>query len=219
MQIGAGILAIWNDCSAEDTEGYEKWYLGEHLVERLSIPGFRWGRRYRRLSGASEALPEYMTYYETDSAEVLTSQGYLARVNDPTPEDTPDHEWRLQEHEPHDLSEGFWRRCDPQQVCLWPSYRRTADCPHWKNCRSRALKRSGARYGPSAEPKDQDVSEEESLRGPDAKIAGCALIDCASEQDALGLAAGVALPGTRASAYELTYSLNGSDLPARQTNP
>ena len=86
MQIGCGILAIWYDCASGEAEGHERWYLGEHLLERLSISGFRWGRRYRRIAGASDGLPEYLTYYETDSAEVLTAPEYLARVNDPTPE-------------------------------------------------------------------------------------------------------------------------------------
>lgn len=86
MQIGCGILAVWNDCKPGEEDAYERWYLGEHLPERLSIPGFRWGRRYRRLAGASHALPEYMTYYEVDTPNVLTSDAYLARVNDPTPE-------------------------------------------------------------------------------------------------------------------------------------
>ena len=81
MKNDAGILAIWNRCaSAMETE-YEAWYQTEHLHERLSIAGFRRGRRYEavKLGGG------YFTYYETDGPEVLTSDAYRDRVDNPTP--------------------------------------------------------------------------------------------------------------------------------------
>ncbi|GIR54406.1 MAG: hypothetical protein CM15mP62_18770 [Rhodospirillaceae bacterium] len=46
---GSGVLAIWNDCAVGSEETYEKWYQTEHLPERLSIPGFKNGRRYQAL--------------------------------------------------------------------------------------------------------------------------------------------------------------------------
>jgi hypothetical protein len=76
-----GILAIWNDCRPGSEREYEQWYRGEHLPERLSIPGFRAAWRFR----AIEAEPEYFTFYETATPEVLFSTIYEARVNDPTP--------------------------------------------------------------------------------------------------------------------------------------
>lgn len=217
MQIGVGILAVWNDSAPDDAEGYENWYLGEHLIERLSIPGFRWGRRYRRLAGASGALPEYMTYYETDTAEVLVSPEYLARVNDPTPET-------------HRIMSSVFKNMN-RTIC-----RRVSGSGAIRSTYTVAVvSQSGGlpalgdlpNAGPetlwreawiSAEPEELDVSEEESLRGRDAKITACALTDCASEQDALAHAAGIALPGVRASAYALTHSLNQSDLAIPRTN-
>ncbi|MEM1298450.1 MAG: hypothetical protein AAGH68_04155 [Pseudomonadota bacterium] len=76
-----GRLAIWNDCAPGEEAGYEAWYQGEHLAERVGIPGFLRGRRYR----AHGKSPEYFTYYEVTEPGVLTSPAYLARVNDPTP--------------------------------------------------------------------------------------------------------------------------------------
>lgn len=76
-----GILAIWNDCRPGTQREYEQWYRGEHLPERLSIPGFRAAWRFRAIEGE----PEYFTFYETASPEVLFSESYEARVNDPTP--------------------------------------------------------------------------------------------------------------------------------------
>ncbi|MEM7060457.1 MAG: hypothetical protein AAF557_23000 [Pseudomonadota bacterium] len=76
-----GVLAIWNDCAQGHEAAYEAWYMREHLPERLSLPGFRRVRRY----GAVRPGPEFFTYYETDSAEVLATADYIERVEDPTP--------------------------------------------------------------------------------------------------------------------------------------
>ena len=35
-----GILAIWNDCRAGREAEFEAWFQGEHLLERLAVPGF-----------------------------------------------------------------------------------------------------------------------------------------------------------------------------------
>ena len=51
------------------------------MPERLSIPGFRRGRRFSR-PGHS---PEWLTVYEADDLSVVTSPEYLARLNAPTP--------------------------------------------------------------------------------------------------------------------------------------
>ena len=76
-----GRLAIWNDCAPIHVAAYEAWYQGEHLVERLGVPGFRLGRRYQAIAGA----PEYFTYYEVDGPEVLASPAYVERLENPTP--------------------------------------------------------------------------------------------------------------------------------------
>lgn len=76
-----GILALWNDRDPARAAEYEAWYVEEHLPERLSIPGFRRGRRYESLGQG----PQFFTYYEVDEPEVLVSAPYLDRVNDPTP--------------------------------------------------------------------------------------------------------------------------------------
>jgi hypothetical protein len=51
------------------------------MPERAGIPGFLRGRRYVALEGT----PEFFTLYETVSPRTVTSPGYLARLNDPTP--------------------------------------------------------------------------------------------------------------------------------------
>ena len=80
--VGGGILAIWNDCKVGEESAYEAWYQGEHLIERLSIPGFLRGRRYESLD---RSAPRFFTYYETVTPDVLFSQTYRHRVDHPTP--------------------------------------------------------------------------------------------------------------------------------------
>ena len=80
-QHGFGILALWNDCSARQREFYENWYQTEHLHDRVSIAGFRLGRRYESVGSG----PQFFTYYETDSDDVLFSPTYLEQLDNPSP--------------------------------------------------------------------------------------------------------------------------------------
>jgi hypothetical protein len=77
---GTGILSVWNEYPPEDAAFYERWYMTEHFPERLGVPGFLRGRRYR----AIDADRTYFTFYELESPEVLFSGAYIARLNDPT---------------------------------------------------------------------------------------------------------------------------------------
>jgi hypothetical protein len=76
-----GILAIFNDCRAGREAEFEAWFQGEHLVERLSVPGFVFGRRHKAISGSCS----YFNFYLVDTPEVLTSKSYLERLDNPTP--------------------------------------------------------------------------------------------------------------------------------------
>jgi hypothetical protein len=76
-----GLLAIWNDVAPAREADFDAWFQGEHLVERLGVPGFRFGRRHEAVSGA----PRFFVFYVTDGPEVLTSKAYLERLDNPTP--------------------------------------------------------------------------------------------------------------------------------------
>lgn len=75
-----GILAVWNDRTDAIADDYERWYMTEHIPERLAVPGFQTARRYE----AIDADRRFFTFYEVDSPDVLTSPDYLARLGDPT---------------------------------------------------------------------------------------------------------------------------------------
>lgn len=74
-------MAFWADIAMPHQPAYQRWHNNEHIPERLSIPGFMRGRRYRSVREDSR----FLMYYDTTSLEVLTSAPYLARLNAPTP--------------------------------------------------------------------------------------------------------------------------------------
>jgi hypothetical protein len=78
--LGSGVLAIWNGIAPEAAAEFVAWHVREHMPERVGLPGFLRGRRYVTLDGE----PAYFNFYETESPSVLTSPGYLARLNDPS---------------------------------------------------------------------------------------------------------------------------------------
>lgn len=79
----AGVL-IWNDISPDGREAFYRWHDGEHIPERMAIPGFVRGRRY----ASDGASPQWFTLYEAESLDVLVSPAYLERLNNPTPATT-----------------------------------------------------------------------------------------------------------------------------------
>lgn len=80
---GEGAICIWNDITPEGRAEFFAWHNTEHIPERVGIPGFLRGRRYRALGGATD--PEFFTLYETTTVDVLSGAAYLARLNAPTP--------------------------------------------------------------------------------------------------------------------------------------
>ena len=81
--VGRGILAVWNNRDATIAAEYERWYVGEHLPERVGVDGFHWGRRYEAVTDT--AARRFFTYYQTDDPAVLASPAYRARLAAPSP--------------------------------------------------------------------------------------------------------------------------------------
>src|SRR4051812_16555055 len=79
--LGAAAMVLAIDLAPESIVQHDDWHTHEHLPERLSIPGFLRGSRWRALSGT----PQYLVIYEVADLGVLTSAAYLQRLNSPTP--------------------------------------------------------------------------------------------------------------------------------------
>ena len=75
-----GLMAFWTDIDEENILAVQKWHNCEHITERVTIPGFLVGRRYRGIEGHT-----YLMYYETTNTDVLQSEAYLTALNNSTP--------------------------------------------------------------------------------------------------------------------------------------
>ena len=79
---GAGYLAIWSDLTPQDKTDWAHWMTREHAIERVGVDGFLACRIFRAL-GVS--VNRYFILYELEDERVVSSAGYLARLNAPTP--------------------------------------------------------------------------------------------------------------------------------------
>ena len=84
MLLGKGVMINWTNAAPEDRERYDAWQSHEHTPGRLAIPGFLRGRRYIAVFPET-ADRQFLTLYEVNNLEVLTSEAYLAKANDPSP--------------------------------------------------------------------------------------------------------------------------------------
>ena len=178
-----GILAIFNDCRAGREAEFEAWFQSEHLVERLSVPGFWYGRRHRAISGSSG----YFNFYLVETPDVLTSKPYLERLDHPTP----------MTHKI--MSEVFVNM--NRTVCLRTERRGSFRGAYTITARfsqkpdetalsdtlakfTADTKVAGGEIWIALDPSAMPVSKEEQLRGGDKKIAGALLIDTLYQEDA-----------------------------------
>ena len=76
-----GLMAFWASFESQDLTRYVEWHNCEHMAERVSIPGFITGRRYR----VDGVVGRFLQYYETITSSVLGSDPYLEALNNPTP--------------------------------------------------------------------------------------------------------------------------------------
>lgn len=74
MRTGSCFLIAALDYSGDDSDGFDRWYVEEHIPERLACPGFVSAARLRNESDS----PGYITIYEISSPAALQTEEYLA---------------------------------------------------------------------------------------------------------------------------------------------
>ncbi|MZR31222.1 DUF4286 family protein [Sneathiella litorea] len=79
--LGSGLMMFWADIERAHILRYQEWHNCEHIPERVSIPGFRNGRRYRSFDHDAQ----FVMFYETDAPSIFNSEPYLKALNNPTP--------------------------------------------------------------------------------------------------------------------------------------
>ena len=77
---GSGMLITFMDIAPEHEAEFNAWYDGEHVAERVGIPGFVAARRYVAPGGS----PKYLAFYETETLAVLGGAAYRERLNNQT---------------------------------------------------------------------------------------------------------------------------------------
>ncbi len=208
-----GILAIFNDCRPGREAEFEAWFQGEHLVERLSVPGFVFGRRHKALSGS----PGYFNFYMVETPAVLTSKPYLERLDHPTPLT-------------HTIMSDVFVNMN-RTVC-----RRVARCGAFRGAfavvarfegkaddaaLTKALEElttetavAGGEIWMALDAAGMPVSMEEKLRGGDKKIAGALMVDTLYEEDANAVAARLAkqFPDAMVGVFSVLCQIGRGDL-------
>lgn len=79
------LLLNWFDLPSDAQAAFDGWHNREHVIERLSIPGFIQGRRYESLERPAPKGHGYLVIYDADDVQVFASAAYGARLDAPTP--------------------------------------------------------------------------------------------------------------------------------------
>jgi hypothetical protein len=208
-----GILAIWNDCRAGHEAEFEAWFQGEHLIERLAVPGFLFGRRHQAISGSAG----YFNFYVVQSPDVLTSRPYLERLDNPTPMTR-----RI-------MSEVFlnMNRTVCHRTLRRGGFRgafavtaRFNDAPDLGaldalvETLAQDTAVAGGEIWSAVDPAGQPVSMEEKLRGGDKKIKAALMIDTLRQPDAERIGAQLAarFPAAEVGVFRVLCQLGRGDL-------
>ena len=182
-----GILAIWNNVAPGREADFETWFQGEHLQERLAVPGFIYGRRHQAISGASA----FFNFYLVESPAVLTSKPYLERLDNPTPMTR-----MIMTEVFRDMNRTLCHRA-VRRGDFRGAYAVTARwfdaMPDVAALTARIEKLiadpaiAAGEVWTATDPAGQPVALEEKLRGGDRKIDGALMIDTLREADAIKL--------------------------------
>ncbi len=207
-----GILAIFNDCRAGREAEFEEWFQGEHLIERLAVPSFLFGRRHQAISGSCG----FFNFYVVETPAVLTSKPYLERLDNPTPmtrkvmSEIFINMNRTLCH--RSLRVGRFRGAYAVTV-------RFNDVPDIGGLArlSNALLRDPAvaacEVWTAVDAAGQPVSMEEKLRGGDKKIKACLMVDTLrqSEAEKLGERFAKEFPGAEIGVFRVLCQLGNGE--------
>jgi hypothetical protein len=198
-----GILAIFNNVAPGREAEFEHWFQTEHLAERVAVPGFLLGRRYEAVSGR----PQYFNYYLTQSPDVLKSEAYLTRLDNPTPMTR-----MVMSEIFKDMNRTVCRRAVALgairgSMAVVMRFDSPQDEMRLRDAIQEMLVRT-ATYGEvwiAADRRQFPVSEEERLRGGDRKIEACLLVEIlrAAEAESVARTLAQLFPQGSARIYRL----------------
>jgi len=207
-----GVLAIFNDCRAGREAEFEAWFQSEHLIERLSIPGFWYGRRYRAISGSTS----YFNFYLVETPDVLTSRPYLERLDHPTP-----MTHTIMSEVFVNMNRTVCRRTERRgsfrgAFTVTARFSRKPDEAALSDTLAKftaETKVAGGEIWIALDPAGMPVSKEEQLRGGDRKITGALLIDTLYQEDAAAIGDQLAkqFPGADVGVFRVLCQIGRGD--------
>lgn len=178
-----GILAIFNDCRPGREAEFEAWFQGEHLQERLAVPGFLFGRRHQAISGGAG----YFNFYVVETPAVLTSPPYLERLDSPTPM-TKRIMAEVFLNMNRTICQRTLRRGDFRGAyAVTARFDEVPDVAALTALADLLVRDPGVascEIWSATSPTGQPVSMEEKLRGGDKKIKACFMVDTLRQADA-----------------------------------
>jgi hypothetical protein len=199
-----GILAIFNNVAPGREAEFEEWFQHEHLAERISVPGFLFGRRHEAVSGE----PRYFNFYLTQSTDVLKSAAYLTRLDNPTPMTRTIMSEVFKDMNRTVCHRTFRLGAMRGVAVVTVRFGERPDEGALKVTIERLMQDKAVACGEiwmAASPREFPVSEEERLRGGDRKIEACLLVETLRVPDAESVAAALAseFPRTAIGVYRL----------------
>ena len=208
-----GVLAIFNDCRAGREDEFNAWFQGEHLEERIAVPGFLFGRRHQAISGSAG----YFNFYLVESPDVLTSKPYLERLDNPTPMTK-----RIMSEVFINMNRTVCRRTIRRGAfrgayAVTARFNETPDAGALTATLDDLMRDTNVAGGEiwiALESAGMPVSMEEKLRGGDKKIKGCLMVDTLRQSDAETLGARLSrqFPGAELGVFRVLCQLGRGDL-------
>jgi len=75
------VMAVWGDAAPAIEAEFNEWYHRQHVPERVGMPGWRCGRRYRRVDRGRH---RYLAVYEVESLASFDDPLYRHALDNPT---------------------------------------------------------------------------------------------------------------------------------------
>lgn len=75
------VMAVWGDAASDGDAEFSEWYHREHIPERVGMPGWRNGRRYRKIGRGKH---RYLAVYDVDRLSCFDDPAYRYALDHPT---------------------------------------------------------------------------------------------------------------------------------------
>lgn len=222
--LGTAAMLLWYDIVPEQVAEHDEWHTQQHFPERAGIPGFLRAQRWVN----ADTSPRYLVTYEVRDLDVLSSDAYRERLDNPT-------EW-TQQIMPHfrGMVRGFCQLESSRGTVLGASVlsvryamrpgseRETAQWLDGELLPALGARRGIASVHALASAREPEMTAEQRLRGRDAGVDRVLLVTSYERQVLADLRSSTltyasleahgAAPGSVVSIYQLACRADAASL-------